>query len=81
MPEPTHQPKQTIRQLRQARDWPQLDLALRLGVHPNTIAAWEHGRTIPSPSHQQRLANLFGVPVEAIAFGPADQAPAGDAAR
>ena len=71
MAEPTRQPKQTIRQLRQARGWRQVDLAAHLGVTDTAVANWEGGRRWPSPTHRQRLADLFGVNVEAIAFGPA----------
>ncbi len=74
MAEPDHQPQKTIRQLRQARGWTQEVLAGRLRVAPSTIARWERGR-VPTPGQQQRLADLFGISVEAIAFGPAEQAP------
>ena len=37
------------------------------------MAKWERGR-VPTPGHQQALADLFGISVEAIAFGPAEQA-------
>ena len=73
MSSPDRQSKKTIRQLRQERGWSQPDLAQRLGVRPNAVANWERGRAMPSPSHRQALAHLFGVNVEAIAFGPAEQ--------
>ncbi len=66
--------RKTIRQLRQARGWTQEDLARRLGVTQGGVSTWERGRGTPWPKYQQRLADLFGVPVEAIAFGPADPA-------
>ena len=72
MSRPTGQPKLTIRQLRQARGWSQRVLAGRLQVGTSTVGCWEKGR-VPSPANQQALAALFGVPVEAIAFGPAEQ--------
>ncbi len=65
--------RKTIRQLREERGWRQIDLALRLGVDPGTIHKWERGYR-PRAKYQQRLADLFGVAVEAIAFGPAEQA-------
>ena len=65
----------TIRQLRQARGWSQLDLAVPLGVTQEAVSRWERSVTRPRPGMQQGLANLFGVSVEAIAFGPAGQAP------
>ncbi len=73
MTAPASQPKKTIRQLRQERAWSQRDVVERLGVHPKTVTSWERGRLLPWPRHQQALADLFGVSVEAIAFGPAEQ--------
>ena len=67
------QPKKTIRQLRQERGWSQPDLAQRLGVTQGAVSTWERGRGVPRPKHQRHLADLFGVPIEAIAFGPAEQ--------
>ncbi len=75
MTEPARQPKKTIRQLREERGWSQLNLALRLGVVEGSVSRWERGVRVPSEVDRRRLADLFGVPVEAIAFGPAEQAP------
>ena len=75
MAEPAHQPTQTIRQLRQERGWSQLELALQLDLAQSSIAQWEQGHRQPSPANRQRLADLFGVSVEAISVGPAEQAP------
>ncbi len=75
MTAPARQPKKTIRQLREERGWSQEHLARRLGVHQVTISKWEHGVAVPRPRTLLRLADLFGVPVEAIAFGPAEQTP------
>ena len=72
MVEPTRQPRMTIRQLRQARGWAQLDVALEMDVSQRTVSRWERGELVPQPHQQQRLADLFGVSVEAIAFEPAD---------
>ena len=73
MTAPTRQPQKTIRQLRQARGWSQEVLAGRLRVSATTVARWEGGR-VPTPSQQQRLAAVFGLDVEAIAFGPGEPA-------
>ena len=75
MAAPDRQPKKTIRQLRQARGWSQMDLALRLGVEQGTISAWELGRRVPRAKSLQRLAELFHLDVEVIAFEPAAQEP------
>ena len=72
MTEPDRLPKMTIRQLRQARGWSQRVLAGRLQVGTSTVGCWEKGR-VPSPANQQHLAALFGVSVEAIAFGEGKQ--------
>ena len=56
----------TIRQLRQERDWSQLDLAVRLGASVGAVYKWERGVAVPHPKHQQRLAALFGVSVDDI---------------
>ncbi len=65
----------TIRQLRQERDWSQLAVAVRIGASVNAVYKWERGLVVPQRKYQQRLATIFGVPVEAIAFGPPAQAP------
>ena len=75
MTAPDCQPKKTIRQLRQARGWSQLDLALEVEVSQRTVSRWERGELVPQPHNLQRLAEVFGVSVEAIAFGPAEQQP------
>ena len=75
MSSPGRQPQKTIRQLRQARGWTQAVLATRLGVTPWSVAAWERGQVVPQPRHQTGLALLFGISVEAIAFGPVDEQP------
>ena len=75
MAEPDRQPKKTLRQLRQERGWSLLDVARRLGVSESIVSRWERGERVPQPANQQRLAEFFGVSVEAIAFGPAEQVP------
>ncbi len=63
----------TIRQLREERGWTQLDLALQLGVDVSTVSRWERGLAVPRRRRQQRLADLFGMGVSEIAFGPVDE--------
>ncbi len=63
----------TIRQLRQARGWTQEVLAGRLRVSKSTIAKWETGVNVPASATRQRLAEVFGVSVDDIALGPAEQ--------
>ncbi len=69
MSSPASQPTKTIRQLRQARGWSQIDLAVRIGVDRSNVTRWESGAKTPSPGNRQRLAKLFGVEVGEIAFG------------
>ncbi len=73
MSSPDRHPKQTIRQLRQERGWTQQDLADRLGTHVMTVSRWEQGQVRPIWRYRRRLAELFGMKVGDIAFGPAEQ--------
>jgi len=73
MTEPVSQPTQTIRQLRQERAWSQRELARRLRVPPSTVFRWEHRGQVPMRAHQQRLAALFGVSIDAMAFGEGEE--------
>ena len=72
-PVPDRPSKKTIRQLREERGWTQVRLAVRLGVAPDTVSHWERGVNRPRPGMQQGLAQLFGVHVTDMAFGPAEQ--------
>ena len=58
----------TLRQLREERDWSQLDMAVRLGVSVNSIYKCERGLAVPNERNRYRLARLFGVGVTTIAF-------------
>ena len=73
MAEPDRQPKQTIRQMREARGWTQEQFAQRLGVQQSAVSAWERGQRVPRRRTQQALADLFGISVEAIAFGQCEE--------
>ena len=70
---PTPMPAPTLRQLRQARGWAQLDVALGRGVTRRTVSRWEIGERRPSPANRRRLAELFGVGVGEIGFGPGEE--------
>ncbi len=67
--------KKTIRQLRQERGWTQETLARRLGAGQTAVSAWERGERVPRQRYLLRLADLFGISVEVITLGPADQPP------
>ncbi|MGE5590996.1 MAG: helix-turn-helix transcriptional regulator [Bacillota bacterium] len=60
----------TLAELRAAHDPPmtQRDLAKALGVTPGAVANWETGERTPSLAMAKRIAQLFGVAVEEIAF-------------
>ena len=70
----TRPSQKTLRQLRVARGWSRHDIADRLQVTYRTVGRWETGQHQPLPRQWQRLADLFGVRVEQIAVGPAEQA-------
>ncbi len=63
----------SIRQLRQERGWTPEQVARQVRVAEVTVERWERGDQRPQLRYRRRLATLFGVSVEAIAFGPAEQ--------
>jgi putative transcriptional regulator len=61
----------TIRELREARGWTQLELGNKLGVTPVTVYNWERGQHMPTAVQLRALARAFGVSMDAIDFeGP-----------
>jgi len=63
---------QTIRALRRARGWSQNDLARRIGVHPQAVYLWEHGRRTPQVAQMRRLGTEFGLCSDLIELVPGD---------
>ena len=55
-----------LKVLRAERDWSQLDLAERLGVSRQSVNAIETGKYDPSLPLAFRIADLFGLSIEAI---------------
>lgn len=55
-----------LKVLRAERDWSQQDLADRLGVSRQSVNAIEKGRYDPSLPLAFTIADLFGLPIEAI---------------
>ena len=45
----------TIRALRQDRGWTQFELALKVGVRPQAVYLWEHGRRTPQVPQLRKL--------------------------
>ena len=58
--------KNRLRVLRAEREWSQQDLAERLGVSRQSVNAIETGKYDPSLPLAFRIADLFGMPIEAI---------------
>jgi len=59
---------QTIRQLREAKNWTQAELAHRAGVAPSTIYNWERGKFEPRVGQLRDLAAALGVRMDEIAL-------------
>ena len=55
-----------LKVLRAERAWSQLDLAERLGVSRQSVNAIETGKYDPSLPLAFRIADLFGLSIEAI---------------
>jgi transcriptional regulator with XRE-family HTH domain len=56
----------TIRELREARGWTQLELAIKLGVTPATVYNWERGKYEPTASKLRQIALALGVSMDDI---------------
>src|SRR5690242_8030414 len=65
-----------LRAARLLADMEQADIAKALGVARQTVSAWESGRTEPSASLFVRWAHVTGQPLEWLAEGVHDKAPA-----
>lgn len=61
----------TIRALRQERGWTQFELALAVGVQPQTVYLWESGRRLPQVVQMRKLGEVFGLCSDEIDLGPA----------
>jgi putative transcriptional regulator len=66
--------KNRLKVLRAERDWSQGDLAERLSVSRQSVNAIETGRYDPSLPLAFRIAELFGLPIEAIFVSPSAEA-------
>ena len=63
----------TIRALRQERGWTQFELALRVGVQPQTVYLWERGRRLPQVPQLRRLGAVFGLCSDEIDLGSLEE--------
>ena len=57
-----------IRRFRQSRGWSQEDLGARLGVGQKQISAYERQVNLPSTEVLLRMAEVFGVTLDGLAF-------------
>jgi DNA-binding XRE family transcriptional regulator len=60
----------TIPELRRARGWTQFDLALAVGVQPQTVYLWESGRRQPQVTQMRKLGKVFGICSDEIDLMP-----------
>jgi DNA-binding XRE family transcriptional regulator len=58
----------TIRELRRERGWTQFQLALAVGVQPQTVYLWESGRRMPQVPQLRKLGQIFGLCSDEIAL-------------
>ena len=70
---------QSIRALRQARGWTQFELALKVGVQPQTVYLWESGRRMPQVPQLRKLGAIFGMCSDDIDLEPVRNASSGNA--
>ena len=61
----------SIGELRRARGWTQFELALAVGVQPQTIYLWESGRRQPQVPQMRKLGQVFGICSDEIDLTPA----------
>ncbi|MFN8662194.1 MAG: helix-turn-helix domain-containing protein [Thermomicrobiales bacterium] len=61
----------TISELRRERGWTQFDLALAVGVQPQTVYLWESGRRQPQVAQMRKLGKVFGICSDDIDLTPA----------
>ena len=60
----------SIRELRRERGWTQFELALAVGVQPQTIYLWESGRRLPQVPQVRKLGQVFGLCSDEIDLEP-----------
>jgi DNA-binding XRE family transcriptional regulator len=58
----------TIRALRRDRGWTQFQLALAVGVQPQTVYLWESGRRMPQVPQLRKVGEVFGLCSDEIAL-------------
>ena len=58
----------TIKKLREAQGWTQLELGNKLGVTPVTVYNWERGQHMPTALQLRAIARVFAVSMDDIDF-------------
>lgn len=48
------------------REWTQADLARRLSASTGAVSMWLRGERVPSPASCDRIADVFGLPVDDV---------------
>lgn len=73
----------TIDVLRRERGWTQFELALAVGVQPQTVYLWESGRRQPKVSQMRKLGKVFDRCSDDIALtqSPAAHPPTEESAQ
>ncbi len=66
---------QSIRQLRHDHGLTQFELALKIGVQPQSVYLWESGRRVPKVIQIRKLGQLFGVCSDCIQLEPSTDIP------
>ena len=57
---------ETLKRYRKDRERSQKDLAVRMGVKPNTVSRWETGESKVTQKNQKKLADALGVSVKQL---------------
>lgn len=48
------------------REWRAAELARRLDISPGVVSHWLNGQRLPSPASCDRIADVFGLPVDDV---------------
>lgn len=60
--------KDRIKQLRQEKQWSQAQLGQKMKIHQKQVSAYERGRNVPSTEVLIKLAEVFDVSLDYLAF-------------
>jgi transcriptional regulator with XRE-family HTH domain len=65
--------KDRIKQLRQEKNWSQTQLAQKMEIHQKQVSAYERGRNVPSTEVLIKIAEIFNVSLDYLAFNAEGQ--------